>query len=118
MEAILGTSLPVFIGLTVILFGGAAFLMGQALAETWRPRRQNVIYGLLLAAAARFFHFSLFGGELLSITGYLIDAAVIIGLALFAYRATAVRKLVSQYPWLYERDGPLHYREKRAPPAA
>jgi hypothetical protein len=26
-----------FIGITVVLFGGCAFMMGQAIADTWRP---------------------------------------------------------------------------------
>ncbi|MGH6881306.1 MAG: DUF6867 family protein, partial [Hypericibacter sp.] len=46
MEFILGESIPVFIGLTIILFGGASFMMGQALGETWRPAWQNVVYGM------------------------------------------------------------------------
>ena len=32
MEQLLGVSLPVFLGLTVVLFGGAAFMTGQAVA--------------------------------------------------------------------------------------
>lgn len=114
IESLLGTTLPVFVGLTVFLFGGAAFIMGQALAQTWRPAWQNVLYGLLLAVADRFAVFALFGGDGLSVSGYGIDAAVIVGISLFAYRATAVRKMVSQYPWLYEPDGLLGYRERRS----
>ena len=53
MEFILGESWPVFVGLTVCLFGGASFLMGQALGETWRPAWQNVTYGLLLTVGER-----------------------------------------------------------------
>jgi len=113
-ENLVGTTLPVFLGVTVVLFGGAAFMMGQALAQTWRPAWQNVLYGLLLAVADRFAVFALFGGDGLSATGYVIDAAVIIGISLFAYRATAVRKIVAQYPWLYELNGLLGYREKRS----
>jgi hypothetical protein len=37
MQDILGSSLPVFIGVTLILFGGAAIMTGHALAGTWRP---------------------------------------------------------------------------------
>ncbi len=37
------------LGVSLVLFGFAAFLMGQAIAETWRPAWQNVGYGLLLA---------------------------------------------------------------------
>ncbi len=60
----LGTSGPVLIGLTLILFGGAAWMAGQALAATWRPGWQIVPYGLLLAAADRFFDWALFGHPL------------------------------------------------------
>jgi hypothetical protein len=34
---ILGGALADFIGVTIVLFGGASFLTGQALASTWRP---------------------------------------------------------------------------------
>lgn len=113
MEAVLGTSLPVFIGVTIILFGSAAFMMGQALAQTWRPVWQNIVYGAFLAAGDRFITFALFGGDGLSIAGYLASAAILVAISLFAYRATAVRKMAMQYPWLYELDGVLSYREKR-----
>ncbi|MDY0883234.1 DUF6867 family protein [Dongia soli] len=102
----------VFIGLTVILFGGASFMMGQAIAETWRPMWQNVPYGLLLAAANRFFDGALFGGSWSDWKQYVLDAVVIVGIALFAYRITQARKMVWQYPWLYERSGLISWREK------
>ena len=38
-----------FLGITGILFGGCAFMMGQAIADTWRPGWQNIPYGFLLA---------------------------------------------------------------------
>ena len=42
MTALLGNSLAVFIGLTVVLFGGAAILTGRAIAETGgRPGRSS-----------------------------------------------------------------------------
>jgi hypothetical protein len=103
-----------FIGVTGLLFGFAAFLMGQAVAETWRPLWQNIIYGLLLAFANRFLDCALFDGEWLSLPHYLLDAVIIIGIALFAYRVTLVRKMVQQYPWLYERAGLLSWRERSA----
>ncbi len=107
-----GSSIYVFIGLTVFLFGGAGFLMGQAIAETWRPIWQNVPYGMLLAAANRFLDGALFQGPWLSLPQYLLDTVVIVGLALFAYRVTRVRKMVGQYPWLYEQAGLLAWRER------
>ena len=104
-----GASLGAFIGLHLILFGGAAFLTGQAVASIWRPARQVVLYGLLLAAAARFLTWSLFGGVLFSPLGYVADAILLIAIGLFAYRITRVRKMVDQYPWLYRRKGLLSY---------
>jgi branched-chain amino acid transport system ATP-binding protein len=37
---------------------------------------------------------------------------VISAFALFSYRLTKARKMVSQYPWLYERSGLLNWRAK------
>lgn len=102
----------VFILLTVGIFGGIGFLMGQAIAETWRPAWQNVAYGLLLAAANRFFAFALFKIDWTSVLGFVIDGVVIIAFALVAYRLTLVRKMVNQYPWLYERRGAFSWAEK------
>jgi branched-chain amino acid transport system ATP-binding protein len=102
----------VFLFLTVIIFGGASFLMGQAIAETWRPVWQNVVYGVLLVAAERFFAWCLFQAPAFNIGGILLNAVVIIGFALLAYRLTQVRKMVSQYPWLYERAGLFSWRDK------
>src|SRR5688500_12782031 len=105
MEALLGVSVPVFIGLTVVLFGGAAFMTGQAMANAWRPVGKVVLYALLLGVGNRFLVFALFGGPLLSIVGYVIDTAILMLFALAGYRVTKVRKMVCQYPWLYERSG-------------
>jgi hypothetical protein len=105
-------NLWVFILLTIIIFGGAAFMMGQAIAETWRPAWQNVIYGFLLAVANRFLDGALFEGDWLDVWQYLLDALVIIGIALFAHRITLARKMVTQYPWLYEPAGLLSWRSR------
>jgi hypothetical protein len=107
-----GTTWPVFVGVTIVLFGGAAFMMGQALGETWRPYRQVLIYALLLGLGDRFVTFALFEGELLSLSGYVVDTAVLMVIASLAYRLTRARKMVSQYPWLYERAGLFTWRDK------
>ena len=75
-------SLGEFIGVTLVLFGVAAFLMGQAIAETWRPAWQNVSYGLILAVGNHFIDFALFGKDWLSLTHYLVNAVVIVAVAL------------------------------------
>ena len=118
MQALIGTSWAVFVGLTLVIMGGAAFLTGQAVARTWRPVWQVVLYGVLLGLTDRFLTWGLFAGELLSLSGLLIDAAVLILIGLFAYRITHVATVVSQYPWLYQRTGPLTYRRKPTASAA
>ena len=115
MQAILGTSLAVFITVTVIIMGAAAFMTGQAVARTWRPVGQVVFYGLLIGLTDRFLTWALFEGELLSATGFMIDTAVLMAISLSAYRITRVAKILAQYPWLYERAGLWSYREKRSP---
>lgn len=112
MAEILGTSLPVFIGITGVLAGGAAWMTGQALGATWRPARQAVAYSLLLGLADRFIIFALFEGELLSVSGYLVDTAVLVAIALAAHRITKVARMVQQYPWLYERSGVFGWRNR------
>ena len=54
MEWVLGTSLWVFVGVTVVIGGGAAFMMGQAVAQAWHPWWHNVLYGALLGLASQF----------------------------------------------------------------
>jgi len=112
-EGALGTTLPVFIGLTLVLFGGAAFLTGQALASGWQQAWKAVPYALLLGVGDRFLTYAMFEGELLTLSGYLIHSAVLLAICLLAYRLTKARKMVSQYPWLYERDGLFGWRQRR-----
>ena len=112
--ALLGTSLWVFLGVTVVLVGFAAFMTGQAVAATWRPRWQLAIYCLLLGCADRFLTWALFQGELLSPSGYAIDTAVIAAIAFAAHRLTLARRMIAQYPWLYERAGLFGWRDRRS----
>ena len=101
METLLGTSLGVFIGLTVIIMGGAGVMTGRALADGWKSPLQVVFACFGLALADRFLIYALFGGELLHLWGFLIDFAVITAMALVAHRLTLVHKMVAQYPWRY-----------------
>ncbi|HWK45699.1 MAG TPA: hypothetical protein VNT30_13345 [Stellaceae bacterium] len=112
MGDLFGTSLGGFLGLTVVMFGGASFMTGQALADTWRPYRQMLLYSLLLGAGDRFLVWGLAHGELLSLPGYILDTLVIVFTGSLAYRVTQARKMVVQYPWLYERAGLFQWREK------
>ena len=112
MEALLGTTPGVSFTVTVVVMGFAAFMTGQALAGTWKSMWQVVLYCLLLGLGDRFLIFSLFEGELLSLSGYVIDSAVLVAISLFAYRLTQARKMTSQYPWIYERAGLLSWRNR------
>lgn len=114
MYELLGTQPGVFIGLTLILFGSLSYLSGQALANNWLPVWQTLPYGFLMGFADRFLTYALFEGVLLHPFGYIVHSLVLIGIMLFAYRVTQVRKMINQYPWIYERAGLLRWREKRA----
>ncbi len=110
MSDVLGTSIGVFLGLTVGLFGLSAWLTGRALAETWRARWKVLPASLLLTLGDRFLAFALFGAPLLSIYGLLAAALVLWLIADTAYRNARARLMVSQYPWLYRRHGLFGWR--------
>lgn len=98
--------------LTLLLFGWAAAMTGQALARNWRPVWQVVPYALLLALGDRFLLFALFDGVLLSPAGYAVAALLLFACAVAAYRLTQARRMVAQYPWLYARAGWFGWRER------
>ena len=112
MEELLGTTLPVFVAITVFITGFAAYMTGQALATTWKPVWHLLIYCALLGGASRFLIYSLYQGHLWSVSGYMIGTAVLAIIGLFAYRLNRARKMVSQYPWLYERSGFFGWRNR------
>jgi hypothetical protein len=105
-------SLGVFLLVTVVLGGGAAALAGRAVALTWRPWWQVVVYMLMLGAAVRFIHFALFQGTLLSIHYYAVDTLVCMAFGFAGFQAARARRMVAQYPWINEPDGPLRWRRK------
>ena len=102
----------VFLVMTVIIGGGAAFLAGRNLAWRWRPPWMPAAYMIPLGLALRFFHYALFKGDLLSLHYFITDTAVLVAAALLGYRLTRVSQMVSQYPWAYERAGLLSWRSK------
>ena len=98
--------------ITGVLGGGAAWLAGRAIARTWRPYRQVVIYVALLGAAVRFAHFALFEATLLSLPSYAADTLFLLASGSLSWRITRVNQMVIQYYWLYERSGWLAWRER------
>lgn len=113
MIEVLGSSLTTFLIFTCVMMGWIAFMTGRAIANTWRPRWQVVPYGILLGIANRFFLYALFGGPLLSLSGWLISTAIMIAVGFASYREKQAYKMVCQYPWLYERSGPFDWRDRK-----
>ena len=112
-QALFGTTQGVSFAVTLIFMGGCALMTGRSLATLWRPWWATIPYTVLLAVADRYLIYALFGGELLSVSGYLIDAAILLVIAILSYLAARAGLMVRQYPWLFERLGPFAWRRKR-----
>ena len=102
----------VFLLVTVALGGGAAFISGRAIAQTWRPLWHIPFYVLLLALTVRFLHFALFEEVLVSFKNLAVDFAVLLVLGLLGYRAMRAEQMAKQYDWLYDRAGKLGWRRR------
>lgn len=111
MSGIYGSeSLAQVVLVTVLIGGGAAWLTGRAIAQTWRPLWHAAGYVALLGAAVRFVHFALLQGELLSLRAYLADTIFLLIVGGLAWRIALCAQMVRQYPWLYERTSPFTFR--------
>jgi hypothetical protein len=97
---------------TGVIGGGAAFLAGRAIAQTWRPFWSVLVYMAMLGAAVRFVHFALFEATLLSPASYIADTLYLFVLGSLAWRMTRAAQMATQYYWLYERTGPLTWRAR------
>ncbi len=106
-----GESIAHVVLVTGVLGGTAAWLSGRAIADAWRPPWHVAVTALLIGAAARFIHFALFEGEFLSAPSYCCDTLIFLIVGLLAWRATRATQMVRQYPWLYNRAGPLGWRK-------
>ena len=111
LAGFLGTSPAIFIGLTLILIGSAAILAGRAVGGNWKPAWQVVAACFGLALADRFLTYALFQGQLVNFLGLIVNFAVLSALGLLSWRIAKVGKLVSQYPWRYQRTSPFAYRD-------
>jgi hypothetical protein len=89
----------IFLLVTVVLGGSAAYVSGRAIADTWRPFWQVIAYGLLLALVVRFLHFALFEEVLLSAKNYVIDALVVLVLGTAGYHVARQRQMAANYSW-------------------
>ena len=105
-------SIWLFLLITVIMGGWAAWMTGRAIALTWRPYWNLILYLFILGGAVRFIHFALFEGTLLSIHDYAVDTIVLLIIGSLGCQYTRTRQMTTQYRWLYERRGPFSWREK------
>ncbi len=101
-----------FFFVTLLLAGSAAFLTGRAMARTWQGDKQLALYIVLLAAATRFIHFSLFSGTLLSLHYYIVDLIALLIIAFVGKRMTRAGQMSTQYSFEYNRSGPLGWQRK------
>jgi hypothetical protein len=112
MSLFIEDSWKVFLVLTLIMGGGAAFMAGRSLARGWRPIWVPILYMLPLGAALRFLHFALFGTQLTSLHYFITDTLILVVACLIGYQLTRTNQMADQYPWLYERTGPFSWRQK------
>jgi hypothetical protein len=109
-----------FFLVTVFLGGGAAWLTGRATALTWTPWWVLVVYVVLLTVATRFIHFSLFHGSFYlppatfgaALHHSLIDFVILMAAATLGRRITRAGQMSQQYHFLYDRAGPIGWRER------
>jgi hypothetical protein len=101
----------VFLLVTVVLGGSAAFMSGRAVAQTWRPYWHIPLYMVPIAATVRFFHYALFGEPMVSLQNYLVDFGLVLIAASLGFRLLRARQMAQQYHWLYRRNGLLHWRK-------
>ena len=125
-EAVIGLEIHTQLATASKIFSGAATAYGAApntqacLVDLGYPGTLPVLNAEVVRMAAcfglalvnRFLVYALFEGELLSLSGFIIDFIVLAALALIAHRLTMVHKMVAQYPWRYERESLWAYREK------
>lgn len=102
----------VFLFLTVILAGGAAYMAGRSLASGWQSISLLLAYMIPFTAALRFLHYALFQAQLTSLLYFISHGAILAGFALLGYRITRVNQMTEKYPWLYEKVSPFGWRNK------
>lgn len=101
-----------FLLVTVVMGGWLAWMTGRAVALTWKPNVQLVIYVLVLGLVIRFIHFALFGATLLTLHYYIVDTIVLMAFGFAGWRYNRARQMTTQYRWLYERTGPFGWKPR------
>lgn len=101
-----------FLLVTVVMGGWLAWMTGRAVALTWKPHIQLVLYVLVLGLVLRFIHFALFEATLLTLHYYIVDTIVLMGFGFAGWRYNRARQMTTQYSWLFERTGPFSWKPR------
>ncbi|UZF94263.1 DUF6867 family protein [Bosea sp. NBC_00550] len=101
-----------FLLVTVIMGGWLAWMSGRAIALTWRPNWQLVVYMLILGLFVRFIHFALFQATLLTLHYYIVDTIVLLIFGFAGWRYNRAKQMTRQYHWLFERTGPFGWKPR------
>jgi hypothetical protein len=114
MQGILyAESSPVsFLLLGVVMGGGAAWIMGRSIAQTWRPFVILVAYAALLTCGIRFIQFAMFESPLLSLRYFVVDYVIILAAAVLGWRKRRSEQMASQYSFAFVPSGPFGWRRK------
>ena len=103
----------VFILVTLLLGGAAAWATGRALAMGWESILKLIIYMALLTFAVRFVHYALFHQPFLNPMNVIIDYLILLAIAAFGFRQRRAYQMATQYPWLFAATGPLNWQSKQ-----
>jgi len=106
--------LSLFLLVTVVMGGGAAWLAGRAIAATWRPWWHVAFYMLILGGAVRFIHYALFEGTLLSPQFYAVDTLVCLIFGFLGFRATRAGQMTTQYSWINAPAGLMRWARRES----
>ena len=101
-----------FLLVTGVMGGWLAWMTGRAMALTWKPTYQLVLYALVLGLVVRFIHFALFEATLLTLHYYVVDTIILMGFAFAGWRYHRARQMTTQYRWLFERTGPFGWKPR------
>ena len=102
-----------FVLVTCVMGGWAAWMAGRACAKTWRSYTILIFYMLLLGIGVRFIHFALFEGTMVTLHYYVVDTIVLIIIGTLGYRYTRTNQMVQQYHWIYEKVSPFSFKERK-----
>lgn len=101
-----------FLLVSVVMGGWLAWMTGRAIALTWKPTYQLVLYILVLGLVVRFIHFALFHATLLSPHYYIVDTVILMAFGFAGWRYNRAGQMATQYRWLFERTGPFSWKPR------